>query len=268
MTDLIKSTSVEALVLKRDAIIAHLSAAVDAVQTASKISKSITIDGDRGVHIPVVTVRFSRGTDLRIDGEVTLDRIIADVDQSMWKSLLRGTQLDTLMPERVKKELTEQLQTKPPTFDVPTITATFAGLMESRQDLVEESVVDLFRSLNWDRKTNNPVAFGDRIIFSIASWMSFLGCEQINDIVRVCCVVAGEPTPDHSCSASSWMVDEDGRPVHYEGQLPCVWERQWFRLKVHKNRSAHLTWTDTAVRDRLNEIIAARYPGCLPAGKK
>lgn len=46
------------------------------------------------------------------------------------------------------------------------IEATFIALHQSRAEMFERGVIEIYRSLSWRYRTNTPIRFGKRIIVS------------------------------------------------------------------------------------------------------
>ncbi|ELZ8657404.1 DUF4942 domain-containing protein [Salmonella enterica] len=47
---------------------------------------------------------------------------------------------------------------------IANILSTFEQLHHNKQDVFERGIINVFKGLSWDYKTNNPCCFGKRII--------------------------------------------------------------------------------------------------------
>ena len=131
--------------------------------------------------------------------------------------------------------------------------------------MFERGVVDVFRSLSWDFKTNLPVRFGKRLILTHivdTPWCyaraSHHGCNRLDDLLRVMAVLDKKPEADfrraayHQLNTANWPKSGDYAFPH-------------FSVRGFKNGNAHLTFTRPDLVDELNRILARQHPNALPA---
>jgi len=183
------------------------------------------------------------------------------VDASGWSHLLSQTGLRTFMDVEARVDWDKQLGagTMPPlTKDM--IAGVFATLNEERQTMTERGVVNLFRALSWDHKTNLPQKFGKKVIVKNVlcyhGWVDERTGSQLDDMTRAMCVFDGKPEPDHRMKI--WSVASAGAGTY---------ETEYFFLKVHKKGTAHLTFKRLDLMERLNMILSKHHPNALPAPK-
>lgn len=73
----------------------------------------------------------------------------------------------TLMSSKQHDEWDRQLSGDDmPELTLETVMATFQQLNASKLDTFEQGIIDVFRALSWDYKTNNPCKIGKKIIVS------------------------------------------------------------------------------------------------------
>ncbi|HBT6174703.1 TPA: DUF4942 domain-containing protein, partial [Klebsiella pneumoniae] len=88
------------------------------------------------------------------------------------------------------------------------VMSTFRHLNASKADTFTQGLIDIFKSLSWDYKTNNPCMFGKRIIIAPlldvwrSSWVRFSsdGHTKIDDLARPFYVLDGRNVPDYRVS--------------------------------------------------------------------
>lgn len=80
---------------------------------------------------------------------------------------MNETGMITLMSSKQQDAWEKQLHSDDmPEITLETVIATFAQLNASKSDTFEQGVIDVFRALSWDYKTNNPCRLGKKIIVS------------------------------------------------------------------------------------------------------
>ncbi len=87
-----------------------------------------------------------------------------------------------------------------PELTAANIEATFGQLYEARGDMFERGVLQCFRRLSWDYKTNQPFKFGKRVIVTGLMTGGYAGSRatnELDDLMRVFHVLDGQPEADH-----------------------------------------------------------------------
>ena len=95
-----------------------------------------------------------------------------------------------------------------PPITLDNVMSTFRHLNASKADTFTQGLIDIFKSLSWDYKTNNPCMFGKRIIIAPlldvwrSGWVRFSsdGHTKIDDLARPFYVLDGRNVPDHRVS--------------------------------------------------------------------
>lgn len=180
------------------------------------------------------------------------------VDAHGWSHLLSQTGLRTLMDSEARKDWDKQLNmgTAPPlTRDM--IAGVFATLNDDREEMMERGVVNVFRALSWDHKTNLPQKFGKKII--VLHVLDYNGgvdtatASRLDDLTRAMCWFDGKPEPDHRLRV--WHTIRKGAGLY---------EMEYMLLKVHKKGTGHVTFKRVDLVERLNGVIAKHHPNALP----
>ncbi|HIB1631318.1 TPA: DUF4942 domain-containing protein [Salmonella enterica subsp. enterica serovar Muenchen] len=198
-------------------------------------------------------------------------RICLHADRDIWQRLMEDTGMLTLMSAEQKKQWEKELHSDScPEITLDNVLATFRQLNASKADTFEQGVIDVFRNLSWDYKTNNPRYLGKRIIIDgvldnyQGKWYSVrsYGQERINDLARPFWLLDGKTVPDFRVSEGAQLSEFIQR-----GGGSCMGELMtcdYFTIRVFKKGSAHITFTRPDLVDRVNDIIARHYPGALP----
>lgn len=183
-----------------------------------------------------------------------------DLDGAGWAYLMQESGLRTFMDAKARAEWDKSVNegTYPPlTYDH--IKATFAGLFSSRGEMFERGVIEIFKSLSWDYKTNQPFKFGTRIILHHFSsgYIYSNGLDKLDDLWRVCCVLDGKPQPDSRDGVGATI-----RALHIH-QKANRWHGEYFSVKWFKKGTAHVAFARPDLVQQLNAILARHYPRAL-----
>lgn len=146
--------------------------------------------------------------------------------------------------------------------------ATFEQLHTHKNDTFEQGVIDVFRSLSWDYRTNNPCKFGKKIIVSrlfntySSGYITFSlsGRSTLDDLAKVFYLLEGRNVPDHRVSEGTKFSDHYQR----EGFSGNAYEGEYFSLRYFKKGTAHITFNRPELVEQMNDIVARHYPSMLP----
>lgn len=138
--------------------------------------------------------------------ETAISRVI---DGKIWDRLMTETGMYTLMSNKQRQEWDRQVAGKEmPPITLENVMSTFRHLNASKADTFTQGLIDIFKSLSWDYKTNNPCMFGKRIIIAPlldvwrSGWVRFSsdGHTKIDDLARPFYVLDGRNVPDYRVS--------------------------------------------------------------------
>ncbi|RQP34144.1 DUF4942 domain-containing protein [Burkholderia ubonensis] len=260
-TDLVKSVSIVNLANQRIAVVERVRAALDLLGEAQQLAKAahlgfprLVLDESYGCRgRPAITGEYAK----RDEAEAAIVRII---DIRGWDYLLSESGLRTFMDAQAREQWSNQIASG----DVPELTAanieaTFAQLYGARGDMFERGVLQCFRRLSWNYKTNEPFKFGKRIIvrYLLSSGSpNYRVTNELDDLIRVFCVLNGKPEPDHRNGAYC-LVSDVRQTRHSEA------EHEYFHLRWFKNGNGHLTFKRPDLVDKMNQILAKHYPNAL-----
>lgn len=264
--DIVKSVSIDNLVNCRAGVMERLSRALDLLAEAEQMADQACIGFPR----MVLDESYSmRGRGAAVTGAYKdskpqiLEQFQKLVDSKGWQYLLAESGLRTFMDARTREAWAEQVSGKDvPPLTLDNIKATFEVMYESRGDMFESGVINCFKRLSWDYKTNQPFKFGKRIIVSrMVSCPPFSGPDhrtsnELDDLIRVFHTLDSKPEPDHR-QGMYQLIAQGCRAGETEADTEYLHVR-WF-----KKGTGHLTFKRPDLVEKLNNILAKHYPGAL-----
>lgn len=268
--ELIPSVAVDRVIAQRNSGVEMFMQGVKALQEAQKLlAAAAGCDWFSGM-VQLVESGLSGSRSAKGD-EAIRRNICLHADRDIWQRLMEDTGMLTLMSAAQKKQWSTDLYSDNcPEISLDNVLATFRQLNASKAETFEQGVIDVFRNLSWDYKTNNPRYLGKRIIIDgvldnyQGKWYSVrsYGQERINDLARPFWLLDGKTVPDFRVSEGAQLSNfiQQGGVSSVGELLTC----NYFTLRVFKKGSAHITFTRPDLVDRVNDIIARHYPGALP----
>lgn len=238
--DLMIPKTVEELIKDRDEIILTLTHMDKLKQQAEEQCKSV------GTYIfPVHQFRGYHG----------IESLTRDVDRRMWRQTMELTGFNKYMDKKARNEFAESLDKNPPTFTLDNVRSTLISSYNQAEEFMNRGVVELFRSLGAQYKTNDAFKIGKKII--LRNWFTvFCGDlsvnynqePEMNDLDRVVRTLDGVEFKEHLFSQSMRKM------------IKCKeYEDEYFKIKAFKNGNAHLWLKRDDITDKINDIIAAWY---------
>lgn len=267
-TELVKSVSIDNLVNQRAAVVAKLTQGLELLREAADLA------GAAHVGFPDIGMncRGGRDFDHRVTGSYreSVAELVTTaakaIDATAWAYLMNESGLRTFMDAAARKEWDGKLYALDvPPLTVENITATFTALHDSRGDLFDRGVINCFRALSWNHKTNQPFKFGKRVILRFLlqpygngskRWLAvnFDRTNRLDDLDRVFHLLDGKPEPDHR---EGWgkRINSNNKAGETEGA--------YFSVKWFLNGNGHLTFTRPDLVDKMNQILAKHHPNAL-----
>ncbi|WP_439412098.1 DUF4942 domain-containing protein, partial [Enterobacter ludwigii] len=157
--------------------------------------------------------------------------------------------------------------------DIPAVSEenilnTFEQLHLNKGEVFERGVINVFRSLSWDFKTNSPSKFGTKIIVTglvkCDRWGFGLNWgwqrDRLADLERMLMLLDGKPVPDNRADVTRRLGDHIHANRHSNR-----YEDEMFTIKYFQKGTAHISFKRPELVDKLNDIIARHYPGALAA---
>lgn len=264
--DIVPSVSIENLLGQRDAIVVRLRAIHDTLNEAQTLAGVALGEAPYNLNLVIYGGRHT------VDTESGIQELIKLVDAKFWGFLLDKSGLRTFLDAGAREKWDRGIrENNVPALTYENITATFKHLYQTRGDMFERGVVEVFRSLSWDYKTNSPRMFGKRIILThaVEVWKhggethgpSHSGANKLDDLVRVFSVLDNHPEPDHRDGV--WYTLNNLKWMAHRGGSNNA-DLKFFHIRGYKNSNAHVTFRRLDLVDKLNQILAKHYPNALP----
>ncbi len=270
---IVKSLSIDDLVTRRDAVVAAVRAADSSYREA--LAHAVYL----GNGVPLVLhieVREGLGwrDNARWFGEGgAADALVSGVDAACWRELMSKSGLLTFLDQQAKDEWERGLS-KPPPFTAAAVRVTIARLYDERGSMFERGVVNVFRALSWDFKSNSPRKLGKKIILTGMTWgdrdhraayVNPEACRKLDDLIRVFAVLDGHPEPDHTRASLRQLEGQKWpRSIHAVVGILDPKPVPYIELKAHANGNMHATFSRPDLVDRVNLILAKHHPNALP----
>lgn len=235
-----------------------------------------------GVVMPPLAIEAAGSEHWRLGEDYYRERVTKEIDRRIWVALFEGTHVDLLMDAKTRGDLWERLHARPggrschnrqeelPEVTAESIAATLEGLHANRSKFFEDGVVQFFRALLWDYKTNRPGRLSERAImhanahlWADSTSISLRHCANLIDLERILCILDRQPAPTHQTGVASMRNVPFGVWVDVPHEA-----RQLLRVKGFKNGNVHVQILNRAHVDELNRIVAKRYPDTLPRSQR
>ncbi|AKL41511.1 TPA: DUF4942 domain-containing protein [Serratia marcescens] len=265
-TELICSTSIERIVSGRNAALAQIAALIHQLEEISVITNSF---GGGIARDWAMRQDFRCGCWLMEKAETAMPVITRNLDRSVWRDLMLKSGMISLMDAQARDEWHKNLEDGVlPEISEENILATFEHLHHSKGEVFERGVVNVFKGLSWDYKTNSPCSFGKKIIINNLvthnRWGFSLNWgwrrDQLTDLERMLFLLDGKPIPDNRGDVTTRLMEHIRD--HPGVQL---YEDDFFSIRYFQKGTAHLMFKRLDLVEKMNDIIAKHYPGMLPA---
>ena len=263
--ELIPSLSITNLLQQREAVMILFQEALEKLEQVHALATAARLG------FPDFSMaRGWRGPGIRMTGEFAnrttlLETFQACVDAGGWTTLLQDSGMRSIMSASKRKEVDEQIGAENvPALTREAIRLTFATLHDSRVDMFEQGVIECFRRLSWDCKTNLPQKFGKRLVMTyLTSYGSanMRQTDQLDDLLRVFHLCDGKPEADHRTGAYRLIAEA----MQMTSEWPKLAENDYVSIRLFKNHNGHVTFKRPDLILRLNRILATHYPHALPA---
>lgn len=180
-----------------------------------------------------------------------------DLDVSMWRLAFDLTGFRNLMDAQAVKEFEEELERKPLEFTEGNIRATFIELQGRADTMFKRGIVNVFRGLARQYKTNTREAFKvprklilTGVICDVLRTIRYgWASDQLNDLDRVFSVLDGrkfQPRELETAMGAAFSKSE-------------VFENEYFMARAFKNGNVHLEILRDDLLEKVNEQIAEYY---------
>lgn|SRR6185312_3421777 len=255
-TDLVRKDSIEELCGHRERALQLYQQAVATLRAAQDAHKR-ACGGS-----PYVSNEF-----LRDIGYAGLDsgfgaRVQIEIDRDIWRYLIIGTPLGSLMDAAEKKRFEESLRKEPPDVTADNVFATMSRLAGDAGAIFRRGLVNAFRGFCDGYKSHDGFKIGQRFIiphlcdtFGISHWR----VDGVMDIDRCMHVLDGKPSPDYQqgvCAALRSAIRDKAEEATTE-----YWKVRIFR----GNGNAHFYPLRADLVTKANKMIAEHFGDVLGA---
>ncbi len=265
-TELICSTSIERIVSGRNAALAQITALIRQLDEISALTNRI---GGGTAKDWAMRQGHSYDSWLTEKVDTAIRAITRSIDRSVWRDLMLKSGMISLMDAQARDEWHKNLEEgELPEISEENILATFEQLHHSKDEVFERGVINVFKGLSWDYKTNSPCRFGKKIIINNLvthnRWGFSLNWgwrrDQLTDLERMLFLLDGKSIPDNRGDICIRLMEHIRDNPARE-----VYEDEFFSIRYFRKGTAHLTFKRPELVEKMNDIIAKHYPGMLPA---
>lgn len=264
-TDVICSTSIERIVTGRNAALSLTEILIHQLSDISTLTDSI--GGGKSNEWGVRQYRYDCW--LMEKPETAMKAITHNIDRGIWKDLMKKSGMLSLMDAQARDEWYKNLEGEDiPAVSEANILSTFEQLHQSKGEVFERGVINVFKGLSWNYKTNSPCKFGTKIIVTglvkCDRWGFGLNWgwqrDRLADLERMLMLLDGQPIPDNRADVTRRLSDHIHTNRHSNR-----YEDEMFAIKYFQKGAAHINFKRPELLDKLNDIIARHYPGALSA---
>ena len=259
----IPSACIENFVLARENTASRLDRIFAELQAIDKdLIDTGVLGGVAALLAPSLLKVYGRDTLLN-DLLKSPDTLKKRLDAELWDVLFKASGVRSFMDAEARanfQKARDALDVAPLTAD--NLKATFRRLYEDRDEMFANGVENLFRKLSWAHKTNSPIAFGQKIILRVRSYIATSGIDPsvanvLDDLVRAICVLNEIPEPDHR--NGMFRILDEAMSSTARGE----WSGEFFTVRWFKNGMGHILFPSLELPNRLNKVLSARYPSAL-----
>ncbi|MBX9498684.1 DUF4942 domain-containing protein [Yersinia enterocolitica] len=265
-TEIISSTSIERIVTGRNAALLQIEELIQQLADISTLTSSI---GGKTARDWAMRQDFRCGCWLMENVKTAMSTITCNLDRSIWRDLMQKSGMISLMDAQARKQWDNNLEGDDiPEISEANILSTFEQLHHSKADVFERGIINVFKGLSWDYKTNSPCQFGKKIIVNGLvdhnRWGFKLNWgwrrDQLADLERMLFLLDGKAIPENRHDVTVRLSEHINQQSTSE-----IFDDAYFSIRYFQKGSAHITFKRPNLIERMNDIIAKHYPGMLAA---
>lgn len=212
-TDVICSTSIRHILAVRKSTLLQIDTLIRQLAEISAMTESI-----RGKTALDWAMKqdFRCGCWLMEKPETAMKAITRNLDRELWRDLMQRSGMLSLMDAQTRDTWYRSLEYDNfPEISEANILSTFEQLHQNKDEVFERGVINVFKGLSWDYKTNSPCKFGSKIIVNnLVRWdrwgvhlITGQQTDRLVDLERMLHLFSGKPIPDNrKTSLFVWMV--------------------------------------------------------------
>ncbi|MFV2647272.1 DUF4942 domain-containing protein, partial [Escherichia coli] len=241
-TDVICSTSIRHILAVRKSTLLQIDTLIRQLAEISAMTESI---GGKAAPDWAMKQDFRCGCWLMEKPETAMKAITRNLDREIWRDLMQRSGMQSLMDAQTRDTWYRSLEHDNfPEISEANILSTFEQLHQNKDEVFERGVINVFRGLNWNYKTNCPCKFGSKIIVNnLVRWdrwgfhlITGQQTDRLVDLERMLHLFSGKPIPDNR---ENITIRLDGHIQSVQGKER--YEDEMFIIKYFKKGSAHIT---------------------------
>lgn len=265
-TDIICSTSIERIITGRNAALAQIEALIQQLDDISILTRSI---GGKTALDWAMKQDFRCGCWLIEKRETAMKAITRNLDRGIWRDLMKKSGMLSIMDAQARDQWYNSLEKEDiPVVSEANILSTFEQLHLNKIDVFERGVINVFKGLSWDYKTNSPCSFGKKIIVNNLVTHSRWGFslnwgwrrDQLADLERMLFLLDGKPIPDNRGDVTTRLMEHIR-----DNPSKDIYEDDFFSIRYFQKGTVHITFKRIDLTEKMNDIVAKHYPGMLAA---
>ena len=262
-SDVICSTSIERIVTGRNAALAEIETLIQQLDDISALTSSV--GGGKSNEWGVRQYRYDCW--LMDKPETAIKAITRNIDRSIWKNLMNKSGMLALMDAQARDEWYNSVEKDDiPAVSEENILSTFKQLHQSKAEVFERGIINVFKGLSWDYKSNSPCKFGKKIIVDGLVQYDRWGFhfrhgrrrEQLADLDRMLNLLDGKPVPENRNDLSVRL------DAHICKQHSSVFEDEYVEIRYFQKGTGHIIFKRSDLIDKMNEIVVRYFPATLP----
>lgn len=198
--------------------------------------------------------------------DTAMKAITRNLDRNIWRDLMKKSGMLSIMDAQARDQWYRNLESDDiPAISEANILSTFEQLHQSKDEVFERGVINVFKGLSWDYKSNSPCKFGQKIIVNglvkYDRWGYSLNWgwqrDRLADLERMLMLLDGKPVPDNRADVTRRLGDhihENSGSNSYEGGM--------FKIKYFQKGTAHIIFKRPELVDKLTTLLSDTIRGC------
>ena len=169
--------------------------------------------------------------------------------KSAWRSIIKTTKLSVLMDSKATKEMEDQLKSSPPEFTEENIRSVLYDLLERKDEIMADSLLNTFYSLSKKYCSNQDFKLtSKRLIVHIGTTRNNSYSDRLTDLDRVFHYMDGKPfDAENRYETLGYRANQ--------GEESLI-ETEYFKIKIFFNGNAHINFLRDDLVTQCNKLIA------------
>ena len=262
--ELILSTNIERVVTGRDAALKQIEQLIQQLDTISRLTSEI---GGGTAQDWAMKSGHRYDSWLTETVDKAIPAVTRNIDRSIWRDLMLKSGMMALMDAQAREPWHKNLEEGDlSAISEANILSTFEQLHLNEMEVFERGIINVFKGLSWDYKTNSPCRFGEKIIINNLVTHNCWGFslnwgwrrDQLADLERMLFLLDGKPIPDNRGDICTRLMEHIR-----DSPAKDVYEDKFFSIRYFQKGTAHLAFKRLDLVEKMNDIIAKHYPGLL-----